>query len=216
MMRNRIRLACLLLGIVPALAAATDEWRFRVLLDERDIGFHNFILDEAGRQRQLTSEASFEVRMLFVTLYRYQHQAREVWRDDCLASIDSATEANGEPSTVRGQHSGDTFRVETPRGVDQLPGCVMSFAYWNPGFLRQDRLLNSQTGEYMDVEVSGPVSETLASGARMLAADRFRLSAKGMDIHLWYSPGGDWLALETIRDGRILRYERDWTEEAPS
>jgi hypothetical protein len=49
-----------------------------------------------------------------------------------------------------------------------------------------------------------------------LAADRFRLSAEGMDIHLWYSPGGDWLALETVRGGRILRYERDWTEEAPS
>jgi len=43
--------------------------------------------------------------------------------------------------------------VTGTRGQANLPACVMTFAYWNPDLLGQSRLLNVQTGEYMDVQV---------------------------------------------------------------
>ena len=38
----------------------------------------------------------------------------------------------------------------------------MTFAYWNHDFLHQSRLLNPQTGEYMDVQIEKVGDETLA------------------------------------------------------
>ena len=53
------------------------------------------------------------------------------------------------------------FRVDGSAGEADLPECVMSFAYWNPAFLDQGRLLNTQNGEFLDVEISQPVAEQL-------------------------------------------------------
>ena len=41
-----------------------------------------------------------------------------------------------------------------PEGRDLHPGCVMSFAYWDPRILQADRLLNSQTGEFTAVQIT--------------------------------------------------------------
>lgn len=220
-MIKRLLTACLAAACALAAsglhASTGEEWRFRVLLDGREIGYHHFTAREVDGQLRLLTEASFEVRLLFVTLYRYTHQAEEIWRGDCLASITSATDANGKPLAVRGERDGQAFRVESARGVDELPACVMSFAYWNPRFLQQQHLLNSQNGEYLEVAVDGPVSEPLTLAGQSWTARRYRLTAGAMNIDLWYSEGGDWLALETAaQGGRSLRYERVWSQEAAS
>jgi hypothetical protein len=40
-------------------------------------------------------------------------------------------------------------------------------------------------------------------------AKRYHLHSAKMDIDLWYSAQGDWLALETPEKGRRLRYVRN-------
>jgi hypothetical protein len=202
-------LAAMLSGVTNA--GVVDEWRFRVLLDGREIGSHRYTLSEEDGQRRLHSEADFEVRWLFVTLYRYRHQAQEVWRGDCLASVNAQTDANGELLEVRGRVDADAFVVDSPRGQDLLPPCVMTFAYWNPGFLGEEALLNPQNGEYLAVDIDGPAIEDLQLNGQSVDARRFRLGAKDLDITVWYSPQGEWLALESpAKGGRTLRYERIW------
>jgi hypothetical protein len=84
----------------------------------------------------------------------------------------------------------------------------MSFAYWNPAFLQQDRLLNTQNGEYLEVDVSAPVTELLEVRGETRSALRYRLDAGELSLNLWYSTDDEWLALESeVQGGRILRYE---------
>ena len=84
----------------------------------------------------------------------------------------------------------------------------MTFAYWNPGFLEQPRLLNPQTGEYLEVEVEELGSDLVEIAGREIPARSVRLRARQMDITLWYSESSEWLALESVaKGGRILRYE---------
>ena len=64
------------------LVSAQKEWRFRVFLDEKEIGYHDFYLEEEGSQRLLRSIAEFEYKLLFVKLYEYQHDNSEVWQDN--------------------------------------------------------------------------------------------------------------------------------------
>jgi hypothetical protein len=188
--------------------AATREWNFAVSLDGRPIGEHRFTLQDRGDIRELRSEALFNVRFLFINAYRYEHSAREQWQGDCLQSVDARTDANGKPIVVEGQRENGAFRIRTGN-VDVLQDeCVQTFAYWNPSILDASRLLNPQTGEYVDVKV-------LLMGRELIGgqqADRYRLIGKGgtpLQIDLWYTPARDWLALESLTpEGRRLQYAR--------
>ena len=192
----------------PDSAVAGDAWRFRVYLDDQEIGYHHFYLDDSGGTRQLRTVASFEYRLLFVKLYDYEHENRETWSGDCLQSIESRTDDNGRALAVDGWREPGRFRVNGSAGEATLPECVMSFAYWNPAFLEQPRLLNSQDGEFLDVEVAPPVAESLAVRGEQRAAYRYRLAAGELRLDLWYSTDREWLALESeVRGGRRLRYE---------
>jgi hypothetical protein len=188
----------------------TDQtsWQFRVFLDDREIGYHNFYLAEVGEHKQLRSVAEFEYRLLFVKLFDYEHEALETWSGDCLSSIRSRTDSNGDDYTLDGRRSGEAFVVEANQEPMSLPSCVMSFAYWNPAFLEQTELLNTQDGRFLPVEVQGPSEDTLAVGGNSLPSLRYRLEAGDMSLDLWYSHDKRWLALESeVAGGRILRYE---------
>ena len=189
-------------------AAAADAWRFRVYLDDREIGYHNFYVQQYGDTRVLRSEASFEYRLMFVKLFHYEHENRETWNGNCLRSIDSRTDSNGEPYRVEGRLEPGAFRVDGSAGEADLPECVMSFAYWNPAFLEQGRLLNTQNGEFLEVDVSPPVAEPLTVRGEQQPSFRYRLEAGELRLDLWYSADHEWLALESeVRGGRKLRYE---------
>ncbi len=184
------------------------EWPFKAFLDGKEIGEHRFVLDQSGDQAVLKSEATFNVKFLFINAYRYRHTADEVWEGDCLRKLDARTEENRDVSVVKGMAEGNTFALQGPKGEMQLPSCPMTFAYWNPAMLKQRRLLNPQTGEWLDVRIRALGTEPIEARGQSVMANRYRLEATKMKIDLWYSPEKEWLALEsTTPEGYLLRYE---------
>ena len=185
-----------------------QEWDFRVLLDGDEIGYHRFRLEQNGAARDLKSDAKFDVKFLFFTAYRYRHSNRERWQGECLASITTETNTNGDVLTVSGEQTADNFVVNTVSGTDSLPRCVMTFAYWDQTILKQSRLLNAQTGELVDVAIEEQDAEILEVRGEARSARRYRLLSQGTHIDVWYAQDGEWLALESpTKGGRVLRYE---------
>ena len=204
----------LLTTSVIASPSQSSQWQFKVLLDNREIGTHHFTLSESNGRQTIQTEARFDVKVLFVNLYRYRHQSTEVWQGNCLRSIDSETDANGKPFLVKGdlvsgQSNDNYFQVNTVDTEKELPSCIMTFAYWNPDFLSEDKLLNSQTGIYEEVMITRLGEESLQLNGVAVAAVKYLIDLKAGPITLWYSANDfHWLALESVAaGGRILRYE---------
>ena len=186
----------------------SQEWNFRVYLDDAEIGYHNFRLVDEGGQQQLMTEAEFRVKFLFITAYRYEHTNEETWQGDCLQEISSRTDANGKRFVVSGARAGDGFAVKANNELREVPGCVKTFAYWNADILNEPALMNSQTGELLPVTVTPLAEETLVVRGEATPARRFKLIARNMELDVWYSSDDRWLALEsTVKGGRKLRYE---------
>jgi len=198
----------MLLALVPTVGANTErEWRFKVYLDEQEIGYHRFQVRDQGDSRVVHSDARFDVKVLFFTAYRYDHQNREHWHDGCLRAIRANTDDNGTTYAVQGESVGDRFLVAAGPQTAQLPSCVRTFAYWNLSLLQHSRLLNAQTGEYVDVAIEHLGPETVKVGGIDVPARAYRLRAEKFDIKLWYSLDDRWLALDsTTEDGHRLRY----------
>jgi hypothetical protein len=205
MIRTLLMLA--VLAPAAALASTGQEWQFRVLLDEREVGSHRFRVSDGGGERRVESDARFTVKFLFIDAYTYMHQARERWQGDCLTAIESRTDDNGQQLAVRGTRTAGRFEVTAEKVQAELPACVMSFAYWNPAMLRQARLLNAQTGEFVAVRVEPLGEEEITVRGRPVAARRYALHAPDFRIDVWYTGDRDWVQLESsTANGRRLRY----------
>jgi hypothetical protein len=187
--------------------AAAHRWHFTVLLDGKPIGWQEWRLEGDAAEAEVEVQADLRVTVLRIPFYTYQHTDHERWRGGCLAQIDSRTSDNGHEFIVHGQLSEDAFHVHGPQGAAALHGCIKTFAYWDPATLREHQLLNSQTGLYEAVSVSHPGRDNLKVGSQIMAAEHYTLTGSKYTIELWYSPGGEWLALQTSADGRTVRYE---------
>lgn len=173
--------------------SASQTLRFDVYFDDKRIGDHVFEIERDANAKRVRSEASFEYRLLFVPVYRYRHEAQEVWRDGCLQRLTSVTDDNGR-------------RVEVTGLPEAAADCPASFAYWDRAQLERDALINAQTGEPVPARLL-PQGEDEVDGQR---AQRYRLALEGMpDIELWYrAEDGAWLRLETRRENGTLVYQR--------
>ncbi len=190
-----------------ALLAPAGQWTFRALLDGSPIGEHRFSVTTTGDERRVVSEATFDVKFFGITAYRYRHKATEQWRGDCLTALESTTDDDGKPSRVQARREGDAFTVTGGTESAAHPGCVMSFAYWNPAIATQSQLLNAQNGKLEKVRVQRVGAGSVEVRGKPVAATEFRISRAAETISVWYSQQGDWLGLDsTVAGGRKLSY----------
>ena len=188
-------------------APPTGNWNFRALLDGKPIGRHRFSVSGQGDERTVVSAADFAVRFLGITAYRYHHEATEQWRGECLASLNSTTDDDGNRSRVHAEQDGDAFVVKASAAAETVKGCVMSFAYWNPAIQTQTRLLNAQTGKLEAVQVQRAGSEPVEVRGKTVAATGLRITGPAQPITVWYSSQGEWIGLDsTVAGGRKLSY----------
>ncbi len=204
------RTALLVTAALIASPVMAEEWAFDVFLDKSKIGKHTFTLDQ---NRQLTSRAKFNVKVLFVNAYSYDHTAKEQWKEDCLASLDANTTENKVVTNVKGAQKDAGFEVSDGKKTQTLSSCAMTFAYWNPKILAQSKLLNPQNAEYLDTQFEKLASETITVKGKPVEATHYKLkgSLNGKDklnIELWYNLKNEWVALKSITpEGYTINYK---------
>lgn len=215
-MRCRPLLTALALLLAPAWlpsqagVPADRQWRFTVLLDGKPIGHHHVDVSASGADIEYRSETRLNVKLLFVTVFRYLHVDREIWRDDCLTRIESTTDDDGKAQYVRGARAETGFTLASERGTREITApCVLTFAYWNPRVLSASRLMNAQTGEYVAVRIDTLGKDRVRVRGQEVEAEHFAIVGEKLNIELWYATGteglGEWLALATTteRGGRL-------------
>lgn len=198
-----------------------SEYLFGVYLDGKRIGEHRYEVTGAPGSERVRSEANFEFKLLFVTLYRYRHLANEAWQQGCLTHLTSATNDNGRAYEVAAGPQGAEearprlllTRLEPDPQSRQLDDCPGTFAYWDLQRMSADALINTQTGELLPTRLVREGRERIDGHD----AVRYRLEIEGMStIQLWYRADDEgWLRLANRRDGRLLEYRLQANEQQP-
>lgn len=192
-------------------AAGSEEqrWAFDVFLDQQKIGYHTFVVSQDGDSKLVEIDAAFDVKVLFFNAYSYKHSNSERWQGDCLLTLQSETDDNGDQLAVTGSTQNDQFVVTAKGSEANVDACPMSFAYWNPAFLKASELINAQTGQLTPVKIQPTGSESLTVAGATVTADTYTVQLEDQLIRLWYAADDyRWLALETpARGNRVLRYQ---------
>lgn len=190
-------------------SVSAKEWAFDVFLDKTKMGQHTFSLNDS----QLTSTAKFNVKVLFIEAYAYNHKATEQWRNGCLAALKANTVENKEVNDVTGKLTDNGFVVDNGKSVQTLPECVMTFAYWDPKILTQTKLLNPQNAEWLDIKVNKIGEETIPIKGQQTKTIHYKLAGNlagkpKLNIDLWYTANTqEWVALKsTTPEGYLVNY----------
>ncbi|WP_431257797.1 DUF6134 family protein [Roseateles chitinivorans] len=216
-----------------AASARAETWNFEVRLDGKPIGTHRFTVDGPEAAREVTSIAAFDVKLLGITVFRYRHEARERWRGDCLQEIRSRTDDDGKPVQVDRRWEPTMPAASSATSATSVtsvapvasaasgePACLMSYAYWHPGLIRQQRLLNPQTGEVDEVRIERLPDATVPAGGRDVDASRWRITSTATAtssgkssparqvLTLWRDRAdGRWIGLDAqVKGDRVLSY----------
>jgi LPS O-antigen subunit length determinant protein (WzzB/FepE family) len=204
----RIALLALLISLASTSISA-KEWTFDVFLDKSKMGQHTFTLND----NKLTSTAKFNVKVLFIEAYAYNHKAIEQWNNGCLSQLTAYTVENKDINDVNGKLTDAGFVVDNGKSMQTLPDCTMTFAYWDPKILTQTKLLNPQNAEWLDVKVNKIGEESLAVKGHQTKATHYKLSGtlagkQKLNIELWYTTDtNEWVALKSITpEGYLVNY----------
>jgi hypothetical protein len=180
----------------------TEFFNFKVLLNDREIGWHTFVVEHNDHQVTVKSNVSMDFTVLRVKKVKYRHQANEIWQKDCMVEFESSTQRNGKLVAISGKTVNGNFFVQREDGETPLGACVKSFPYWRPKWLESEFLLNVETGKYTPISVKSnidPVTQVIYK----------TIELPKTQIHLEYDKAGDWQSLEfDLNIVGTLRYER--------
>jgi len=182
-----------------------QSWNFDVSMDGKPIGTHQFNLtDSESNQQTLTSEAKFNVKFLSINFFQYHHLSNEIWENNCLKKLEAKTQENSKITIVKGAQEKPSFKLSSPSPIEINTECVMTFAYWNPKILQQNKLLNPQTGDYLSANISSLGKETIFAKGQTVKAEHYKIDTAKFKIDIWYGQNDEWLALQSLtKDGRI-------------
>lgn len=208
-----LRLVVLLIAAALALlpgAARADTpapIAFTIQRDGSPIGTHHVRFRRDGDDLIVDIDIRLEVRLAFVTLFRYVHSARETWRDGRLVAFASRTDDDGQRFEVRARATEDGLLVEGSGGSYLAPPGTMPSSYWNAAMVRQARVLDSQTGRLIEVAATPLDVAVQAASAGARPARVYRLTGD-ISGELAYGPDGDWVALRFAARGSDIAYIR--------
>ena len=173
------------------------EWSFDVILNDEIIGKHTFKqVDNASH-----SLAKFKFKFMFMNII-YEHESKETWTENCLKSIESKTNDDGDLFNVSGAKINGKLTVSSNGIEKSLPECIMTFAYWNPKILGQKKLMNSQDAEWLDVVIKSIGIEEKNVRGREIATEHYTIQAnKDGDevfiIDVWYDENMSLMGLKS-------------------
>lgn len=190
----------------PELAVAYPNiLKFDVTREGRPLGTVMQRYRRAGNRLDVDVYIAFQVDLAFVTVYRYEHRAREMWTDGRLVSLDSVTNDDGDDQRVRVRTDGDGLTVDGPSGSLWAPSDILPSSYWHPRFVEQSRMLDSQKGRILDFTVDKVAEEPVIALGRPVATERFAMRGD-IDLDFWYDTDRVWRKMAFTIGGGFIEY----------
>ena len=173
------------------------------------IGEHLLTFDQDGDNLTVHVAVELKVGLGPIVLFRYKHNATEVWKNGQLASIDTVTNDDGTPNKVSGRATPTGFMVEgTKAKLYTAPPDALPATHWNRKQL-DGPWINTQDGRLLRPKITpmGPDMIPVASGAK-IQADHFALTGDAI-LETYYDSTSNWAGLNfKAGDGSLILYER--------
>lgn len=199
------------LPFVPRAAAPLGPFkdvRFRVLRDGSEIGAHSVVFQNAGNRLTVRTAIRLQVKVAFITAFRYEHDGEEIWENGRIVALGTRTNDNGPKYDVTGAPDGAGFRVVGPGGPYMCrPDMLTSGAVWHPDYVRQTAIINVEQGGEMGLSARKMEAEPVVAGGSQVMAQKYRMVTPQCGGFVWYDADMRWLRADVEIKGEKLKYD---------
>lgn len=190
-------------------ALSDKRLAFTITRNGDAIGSHTYNFVRQGDKIIVNIQTDIDFRFLSVPLYKFQHEAREVWRDDRLLRLVSSTNNNGETVALDVRADGDVLKVGGQAGQAEIDALAVPASLWNPGVVMRGTLVDPVSGKVMTTTAADKGVETLTVAGRTIEARRYTLSGD-YRRDVWYDSRSGALVRVLFEgsDGSEIEYVR--------
>lgn len=173
----------------PAAAADPQDLVFDVYRNGEPFGEHVLDFEREADALRVDIRVRLRAGLGPITLFRYEHDSEEVWRGDNLLVLTSRTLKDGDEMSV---------------SLDAR-GMLDPSSHWRGYAPGRYQVLNTETGEPMDVEVVDLGVEWIETATGRVEARRTRLTGTVM-LDLWHDASGRWVKCAFEVRGQNIEY----------
>lgn len=199
-------------AVYPADPPSEGNLSFRVLRDGDEIGTQTLQFLRSGDRVVVRTTIDIEVKVAFITAYRFHMKAEEVWANGKLVQFSSRTDDDGTPRNVlvKARQEGDerVLAVSANGKQSEAPGTALPASMWNPRMLQQTLLLDVLRGKPLKVRITDKGDETVRIDGRPMPARHYAVRGQ-LERDIWYGADGHILRFAfQHKDGSEIVFER--------
>ena len=198
----------------------SGEIVFEIIRKNKTIGTHTISFIENDKDLKVDIEVNINVKLGFLTIYKYRHNNTEYWKEGELIKISTNSLTNSKKKYfVEGQKNNDFFEYE---GVDNRKRTglnVIPISYWNYEILDRNVFLDSQKGILREFDLKEMELENIFFNEKNFNAKKYMMKVKTIhssdekpfpNLYLWYTNKGELMKLEfdSPEDKSIITYNR--------
>ncbi len=186
-----------------------DEIRFKVLRKGSPFGTHvvTFDVDPDGTLKA-TTRVKLKAGLGPITVFNYDLAATETWKDGELVALKGKVNDDGRKGDVVATRDGDELVVDGTIFDGAVPESILPASHWNEAQTDAHRLLSTEDGRLIKVDVIDKGPEDVLAGGQVIRANKYLMDSD-IDVTLWYDDAGRWVKLAFSARGQDIEYVLD-------
>lgn len=198
----------------------SGEIVFEIIRKNKTIGTHTISFIENDKDLKVDIEVNINVKLGFLTIYKYRHNNTEYWKEGELIKISTNSLTNSKKKYfVEGQKNNDFFEYEGVDNTKRTGLDVIPISYWNYEILDRKVFLDSQKGILREFDLKEMELENIFFNEKNFNAKKYMMKVKTIhssdekpfpNLYLWYTNKGELMKLEfdSPEDKSIITYNR--------
>ena len=180
---------------------------FAVMREGKQIGTHVLTFRQTGERIDVTIKTRIAVKFAFITVYHFEHDGQETWRNGRLIALKTVTNDDGTDHTltVSLDGAGQLRAIGDGKEMTASPNVVPA-SLWNPAFVRTKALMDSLVGKRLDIKIADRGVETVMVKDVKKNARHYSMTGE-LARELWYDD--NWVLVRmalTGKDGSAVEY----------
>ena len=188
-------------------APMAETLRFAVMREGQQIGTNTIELRRNGSETTVQMMTQVQVKIAFVTVYRFEQTETERWVGGKLMALSALTNDNGTMHRVKATRTNDRLTIEADGKTTEVAGNTIPASLWNPLLLEKTVAFNPQDGTMMPIAVTDRGVDQLVVQGRAKRTRHYVINST-FPQDVWYDDARQLVKVELkVSDGSTIRYQ---------
>lgn len=208
MLAFSIILLCLVVVPVPGHADHRSQYDYVVLTENQPIGTHRVNIQRKGNDFEIKAETDLEVGFGPLTVFRFEHQRRELWHNWQLVESIAHTVKNDKIYDIKITRQATGYKRVVNGREDKFEDPVSILALWHSDLFTHHIFISPLEDKLYRLSVQFVDREQIEIGDQWVQALHYQMTGDS-ERDLWYDESGHVLKVRLHDYSLVIDYVLD-------